>query len=139
MMGHGWKPWERARKNGLTGKGVREYAAVVMSGAGDVCMSVEDVEGSDELRVTESGRKRNCVGGQKGKVDQELFLKTRANINDHQHDNNKHKPDMVIPVTHVTGTPHASLCPRCRECCSQRVTDRFNCCPLQRTFPTTFH
>jgi hypothetical protein len=53
MMGHGWKPWERARKNGLTGKGVREYAAVVMSGAGDVCMSVEDVEGSDELRVTE--------------------------------------------------------------------------------------
>lgn len=99
MMGHDWKPWERARKNGLTGKGGREYAAVVMSGAGDVCMSVEDVEGSDELGVTEPDRKRNCVGGRKGKVDQELFLKTRANINDHQHDNNKHKPDMVIHVT----------------------------------------
>lgn len=78
---------------------MREYAAVVMSGAGDVCKSVEDVEDSDELGVTEPDRKRNCVGGRKGKVDQELFLKTRANINDHQHDNNKHKPDMVIHVT----------------------------------------
>jgi len=111
-------------------------------------MSVEDVEGSDELGVTESDRKRNCVGGRKGKVDQELFLKTRANINDHQHDNNKHKPDMVIHVTHTSHSHrHNSRFPfssvhqqKAAESVAARgVTGSFNCCQLQRTLPTTSH
>ena len=129
-MGHDWKPWERARKNGLTGKGGREYAAVVMSGAGDVCMSVEDVEGSDELGVTEPDRKRNCVGGRKGKVDQDAVFEdssqhkrpsTRQQQTQTRYGHTCHKD--VIQSQALLTLPVVLRCNEsCRECCSQRVS-----------------
>jgi len=68
------------------------------------------VENSDELGVTESGRKRNWVEGQKGKVDQDSFLKTarrgkRASTEQQQHPITVTQASSLARHTRIRTTP----------------------------------